>query len=99
MTIVMQVPLGRVMMTPGVAALIANQPALSVALVGWLARHARGECPNLSEDDQRENARPIQHGFRVVSSWTVGRGNNETPIWIITEADRSATTVLLPSEY
>ena len=45
--------------------------------------------------DQRENERSVKNGWRVISAYPVG----EERIWIITEADRSVTTILLPEEY
>ena len=50
----------------------------------------------LSEDDVRENELSLAEGFRLLSAYQTGKGQK---LWIITEADRSATTILLPSEY
>ena len=50
----------------------------------------------LSEDDVRENELSLQQGFRLLSNYRTAKGQQ---LWIITEADRSATTVLLPAEY
>ena len=50
----------------------------------------------LSDDDIRENELSLTEGFRLLSNYQTGKGQQ---LWIITEADRSATTVLLPSEY
>jgi hypothetical protein len=50
----------------------------------------------LSDDDVRENQLSLEQGFRLLSNYQTGKGQQ---LWIITEADRSATTVLLPSEY
>jgi hypothetical protein len=50
----------------------------------------------MDEHDRRENELSLQHGFRLLSAYTLNSG---TKIWIITEADRSVTTVLLPEEY
>jgi hypothetical protein len=61
----------------------------------YLARHASGDWGDLDEDDRRENEWSLRHGWRVLSSYPVG----EETIWIITEADRSVTTVLLPEAY
>jgi hypothetical protein len=49
----------------------------------------------LDAHDYRENERSLKHGSRILSSYPVG----ERYIWIITEADRSATTILFPEEY
>ena len=50
----------------------------------------------LSEDDVRENELSLDEGFRLLSNYRTTKGQQ---LWIITEADRSATTILLPSEY
>jgi hypothetical protein len=85
--------LGQVVATPG--ALRALQKA-EQAPQEFLNRHANGDWGTVPEDDQRENAYALQHGFRILSAYTTSAGDD---LWIITEADRSATTILLPSEY
>jgi len=62
----------------------------------YLSRHTRGDWGDVDELDRRENERSLVHGFRLLSAYTLISG---TKIWIITEADRSVTTVLLPEEY
>ena len=62
---------------------------------GYLARHALGDWGEVPPEDARENERSLKHGWRVLSSYAVGEGK----VWIITEADRSYTTILLPDEY
>jgi len=62
----------------------------------FLARHAAGDWGDLSEDDRRENEFSLAHGFRLLSAYTLRTG---TRVWVISEADRSATTILLPEEY
>ena len=85
-------PLGRVVATPG---------ALRVLLeagedpVRYLTRHFSGDWGNLDEHDRRENELSLKHGWRIVSSYPV----EEKIVWVITEADRSVTTILLPEEY
>jgi len=61
----------------------------------FLRRHAAGDWGDICGADRRENELSLEHGWRVLSSYTVG----DTRIWVITEADRSATTILLPEEY
>jgi hypothetical protein len=60
-----------------------------------LERHRSGDWGELDEQDRRENERSLAKGWRVLSSYPVG----EARIWLIIEADRSATTILLPQEY
>jgi len=83
--------LGQVVATPG--ALIALEKAGQTPLE-FLARHVRGE---LSEEDQKENRFSLERGFRLLSSYRTDAG--DTKLWVITEADRSVTTILLPEEY
>ncbi len=62
----------------------------------FLSRHVTGDWGELSEDDRRENQFSLENGFRLLSSYRTTAGEN---IWVITEADRSHTTLLLPEEY
>jgi hypothetical protein len=86
-------PLGRLAATPGAIDALqrANQHAFE-----FVARHARGDWSELDEHDTRENQFSLEHGFRVVSNYKTRAGE---VLWIITEADRSVTTLLLPDEY
>jgi hypothetical protein len=86
-------PLGRVVATPGALGaleLAAENPG------SFLKRHVTGDWGELDEEDRRENELSVAHGFRLLSSYALSSG---TKLWIITEADRSSTTILLPSEY
>jgi hypothetical protein len=85
--------LGGVVATPG--ALAALQEADEEPL-RFLARHVTGDWGELDEHDRRENEFSVEHGLRILSAYTLSTG---TRIWVITEADRSVTTLLLPSEY
>ena len=87
-----RLPLGRVVATKGALRVMAEagkDPS------SYLARHAAGDWGDLSPPDRRENELSLQHGWRVLSCYAVGGRK----VWIITEADRSATTILLPEEY
>ncbi len=86
-------PLGRVLATPGALKVLSDA---GEDPFGHLARHASGDWGELDAHDRRENRRSLKHGWRVLSSYTVGEGR----VWVvITEADRSVTTILLPDEY
>ncbi len=61
-----------------------------------LARHASGDWGELDPEDVAENELSLREGFRLLSAYHDRRG---TKFWIITEADRSVTTVLLPEDY
>lgn len=62
----------------------------------FLQRHERGDWGEVSEDDQQENEISVKEGFRILSAYCTSKGKR---VWVITEADRSATTILLPDEY
>jgi hypothetical protein len=66
------------------------------APVGYLARHIAGDWGDVDEHDVAKTNSVSFRGFRLLSAYTLNSG---TTIWIITEADRSVTTVLLPEEY
>ena len=85
--------LGRTFITPGAeeALLIAGQTGIE-----FLRRHMACDWGELPEEDVKENEVSLKEGFRLLSAYRTGKGQK---LWIITEADRSATTVLLPSEY
>lgn len=85
--------LGFVVATPG--ALRALEGAGQSA-DEFLARHMSGDWGELGEADWDENGLSLREGLRILSAYTLRTGEK---IWIITESDRSATTVLLPEEY
>ncbi len=62
-----------------------------------LERHQSGDWGDVPPEDARENRRSVRHGWRILSSYQVG--SSASRIWIITEADRSSTCLLLPNEY
>ncbi len=82
-------PLGRVLATPGAL-------ALGVDLFPLLRRHAHGDWGDLCEEDRAANERALVIGERLLSAYALGGGRR---VWIITERDRSCTTLLLPDEY
>jgi hypothetical protein len=86
-------PLGRIVATPGALRAIeqaGQEPA------EFLDRHVNGDWGEVPDEDKQENEFSVEHGFRIISAYTTRLGEK---IWIITEADRSYTTLLLPSEY
>ena len=85
--------LGQVVTTPGaMKALSRNQTDASK----YMKRHQAGDWGDVSVDDAQENEYALTQGLSITSVYTL---KDETRLWIITEADRSATTVLLPAEY
>jgi hypothetical protein len=85
--------LGRLLLTPGAQAAMS---AAEQSPLEFLSRHASGDWGEVDAHDQRENELSLQAGFRLLSAY---RTRTDIKLWIITEADRSATTILLPSEY
>lgn len=61
-----------------------------------LARHVSGDWREMHEDDQAQNADAVKNGGRIMSEYTL---NVDEKIWVITEWNRSVTTILLPEEY
>ena len=86
-------PLGGVVPTP--RALRALEDA-SQTPFEFLERHQAGDWGEICEEDKKENQFSVQNGFRILSAY---RTRNNVRIWVITEADRSATTLLKPEEY
>jgi hypothetical protein len=87
-------PLGQIVSTPGALSALGNE---GIGADELFNRHATGDWGDLSEDDRRENELSLSEGFRVLSSYKLPRTG--VKIWVITEGDRSATTLLLPDEY
>ena len=85
--------LGQVVATPG--ALAALQEAQD-SFWPYLRRHSNGDWGEVNAEDAAENELSLREGFRLLSAYTITSG---IKIWIITERDRSATTILLPEEY
>ena len=85
-------PLGRTVATPGA---IERARTHGADLTGLFRRHQSGDWGAVCAEDAQANERALASGARVLSVYDTPGGR----IWIITEADRSATTALLPSEY
>jgi hypothetical protein len=85
--------LGHVVATPGALAAI-EKPRQQLG--DFLARHVNGDWGDVPPEDIKENELSLQHGFRLLSAYHTGAGEK---LWVITEADRSSTCVLLPEEY
>jgi len=93
MTINAKFPMGQLAITPGAIETLqesGQNPSV------FLSRHAVGDWGDLSEGDRQENEYSLTNGFRLLSAYRTTKGDD---LWIITEADRSVTTILLPSEY
>jgi len=89
-------PLGQMVLTGGVNDKVAVDTEFAKFVTASIARHAAGDWGDLSEEDKKENEYSLDKHLRLFSAY------DKYPmpkIWIITEADRSATTVLFPEEY
>jgi hypothetical protein len=86
-------PLGRMVATPGALAAFARSGDVPLF---FLARHVAGDWGDVPSEDATENEISVEQSFRILSAYFL---SDQTRIWIITEADRSATTILLPEEY
>jgi hypothetical protein len=86
-------PLGRIVATPAALEHFATDQAALHALLG---RHRAGDWGDVDRYDARENEFSVANGFRILSAYRAPDGEK---VWVITEADRSATTILLPSDY
>jgi hypothetical protein len=85
--------LGQLVATPGAIEALARTREEPFA---FLERHISGDWGDLGDGDKRENERSLDNGCRILSAYHL---SDDTKIWVITEADRSATTILLPEEY
>lgn len=83
--------LGQIVITPG-----ANVALNREDVVTGLQRHLSGDFGDMSEEDVAYNEEALEIGGRIMSAY---HDRNDTKFWIITEHDRSATTILLPEEY
>lgn len=86
-------PIGRIVGTP--AAFEALKTNKTTALE-FLRRHASGDWGVVGKDDWESNDQALVDGTRIFSSYTL---DDDSVIWVITEADRSSTTILLPDDY
>jgi hypothetical protein len=85
--------IGQLVATPGALAAVEQS---GDNLACFIRRHVQGDWGELCADDVQENEFSLKNGLRLLSAYRLKDG---TKIWVITEPDRSATTVLLPEEY
>ena len=84
-------PLGRTVITRNALARLTNED------VQWaLGRHVSGDWGDVCPEDHEENELSLREGFRLLSVYPSTAGEK---LWVITEADRSVTTVLMPEDY
>ena len=91
-------PLGRLMITRGVNDLMANNESFANHIVDSLKRHASGDWGDICDEDKAKNESALEAGgLRLLSAYEKDEGFPK--IWILTEWDRSVTTILFPDEY
>lgn len=99
--------LGRLLITPAAQAAVSNARVLAC-----LQRHARGDWGIVCAEDKAANDAALRLGSRILSAYSIhpeeqdgvcpvcgGLCESDARVWIITEADRASTTVLLPEDY
>ncbi len=86
-------PLGHLVATPGALSALRKT---GQSPTEFLDRHVSGDWGDLEAEDRQENELSLREGFRILSAYNL---EDRTKIWIITEADRSSTCILLPEEY
>ena len=89
-------PLGQLVMTRGVNDRVADDTEFAKFVTESLKRHAKGDWGDMGQEDKQENELSLKKGFRLLSAY---ERDGLPKIWIITEADRSVTTILFPDEY
>lgn len=90
-----QFTLGRVVATRGVLEMMNEQ---GLQPFHYLHRHVNGDWGDMADSDKASNEDAVANGRRIFSAYNLV-GMPESRLWVITEADRSVTTLLLPSEY
>jgi hypothetical protein len=83
--------LGRIVSTPNALQSLTDEDILT-----GIQRHQAGDWGDLTDEDQASNDRALTEGTRIISAYNASNG---TRFWVVTEADRSVTTVLLPEDY
>jgi hypothetical protein len=92
---------GQLVATKGVADLCQQDPRFAEFVKLSLQRHLNGDWGDVDSEDQQTNNRAVTEEERILSAYNDDRfpKNSVATIWIITEADRSVTTILFPDEY
>ena len=86
---------GRLIATPAALATLLEHNITPLSLV---TRHVSGDFGHISHDDRQANEHAIEHGGRILSSYQLETVSTLC-VWVITEADRSSTCVLMPDDY
>jgi hypothetical protein len=89
----MKFKIGQLVITPGALAAFTESGENPWA---FMVRHMAADWGEVDQEDWKLNDEAVKEGTRILSAYTL---KSKVRIWIITEADRSATTILLPEEY
>lgn len=89
---VIRFALGSLVATPGAMDLLAKHKVSPLELI---RRHLAGDWGCICPEDALSNETALVHGYRLLSVYTIG----DSKVWLMTEGDRSVTTILLPNEY
>lgn len=89
-------PLGKMMATPGALEVMEQAGVNPTTLVD---RHVRGDWGDIPIEDQAANTLALTTGERLMSAYSMGPDAGCQKLWVITERDRSVTTILKPDEY
>ena len=87
---------GRIVMTCGINEAISEDASFAAFAQKSMQRHLSGDWGDMEDEDKQINDEAMENGERIFSAYKPMQGKK---IWIITEADRSATTILFPNEY
>lgn len=87
---------GQIVFTPGAIKAMGDVEEGYARLSKMIVRHLTGDWGEMCDEDKAENERGLQEQLRLMSSYNL---SDDVKIWIITEWDRSYTTILLPNEY
>lgn len=92
---------GQIVASRGVFDLACENPEFAQFIQKSLNRHVKGDWGDVDEEDKQTNDQALKQDTRLLSAYNDERfpKNGVATIWIITEADRSATTILFPDEY
>jgi hypothetical protein len=88
--------LGRVVATPSALEVLSQQ---GVSPAELLARHVSGDWGEVCAEDAEMNERSVRNGWRILSVYETNPRGVSRKVWLLTEADRSSTCLLLPNEY
>ncbi len=91
--VLVRFPLGQIVATHGA---LETLEGAGQSPQEFISRHARLEQGELSDEDYKENLFSVDRHLRIFSAYKTARG---VKIWVVTEADRSSTCILLPEEY